>query len=110
MPFTRRGFLQSLSRTALVLSLEDILRLATPALGQATPAQKPQGNARQSYEAQARTAPKGSASPVTGTPFGVQFVDVARQAGLNVEMIFGGEHDNEQWRYGSRERALDDET
>jgi enediyne biosynthesis protein E4 len=94
LAFTRRGFLQSLSRTALVLSLEDVLRLARPAFGQAAPAQKPQGSARQSYEAQARPAPKGAPSPVTGTPLGVQFVDVAKQAGLNVEMIFGGEHRN----------------
>jgi enediyne biosynthesis protein E4 len=33
-------------------------------------------------------------SPVTGTPLGVRFVDVARQAGLNVKTIFGGEHRN----------------
>jgi len=29
-----------------------------------------------------------------GTPLGVQFVDVARQAGLNVKTIYGGEHRN----------------
>jgi hypothetical protein len=95
LAFTRRGFLQSLSRTAVVLSLEDVLNLARPMFGQvAAPAQKPQGSARQSYEAQARPAPKGTPSPVTGTPLGVQFVDVAKQAGLNVETIFGGEHRN----------------
>jgi hypothetical protein len=70
-----------------------VLRLARPALGQAAP-QKPGGNARQAYEAPARPAPKGAPSPVTGTPLGVQFVDVAKEAGLNVEMIFGGEHRN----------------
>jgi len=86
--------LQSLSRTALVLSLEDVLSLSRQALGQSAPAQKPQGSARQAYEAQARPAPKGTPSPVTGTPLGVQFVDVSKQAGLNVEMIFGGEHRN----------------
>ena len=42
----------------------------------------------------ARPAPKGTPSPVAGTPLGVQFVDVAKEAGLNVEMIFGGEHRN----------------
>ncbi len=93
LSFSRRGFLKSLSRTALVLSLEDVLRLARPAWSQATP-QKPAGSARQSYEAAARPAPKGEASPVTGTPLGVQFTDVAKQAGLNVETIFGGEHRN----------------
>ena len=98
LPFTRRGFLKSLSRTALVLPLEDVLRLARPvfALSGAQEArpQKPKGSARQAYEAQARPAPKGLPSPVTGTPLGVQFVDVAKEAGLNVETIFGGEHRN----------------
>ena len=99
MPSTRRGFLKSFSRTAVVLSLEDVLKLARPAFGlgsrggQAAP-QKPSGSARQSYEAPARPAPKGTPSPVTGTPLGVQFVDVAKEAGLNVETIFGGEHRN----------------
>jgi hypothetical protein len=53
------------------------------------------GSERQGYEAQARPAPKGLASPVTGTPLGVQFVDVAKQAGLNVKTIYGGERRNE---------------
>jgi len=95
LPFTRRGFLKSLSRTALVLSLEDVLRLARPAFGQqAAQPQKPAGSARQAYEAPVRPAPKGMPSPVTGTPLGVQFEDVAKQAGLNVKTIFGGEHRN----------------
>jgi enediyne biosynthesis protein E4 len=93
LSFSRRGFLKSLSRTALVLSLEDVLKLARPVFGQEA-AQKAKGSARQSYEAQMRPAPKGAPSPVTGTPLGVQFVDVAKEAGLNVEMIFGGEHRN----------------
>lgn len=96
MGWDRRGFLKSLSRTALVLSLEDVL--ARPGLGlgaqQGATAQKPSGSARRSYEAAARPAPKGAPSPVTGTPLGAQFVDVAKQAGLNVETIFGGEHRN----------------
>ncbi len=54
----------------------------------------PKSSARQSYEAKPRPAPKGAPSPVTGTPLGVQFVDVAKEAGLNVETIFGGEHRN----------------
>jgi enediyne biosynthesis protein E4 len=95
---TRRGFLKSLSRTAIVLSLEDVLALAGPAFSLQQPApeaqQKPKGSARQSYEAETRPAPKGIASPVSGTPLGVQFVDVAKEAGLNVETIFGGEHRN----------------
>jgi hypothetical protein len=90
---SRRGFLKSLSRTALVLSLEDVLTIAW-GRPQATSQKPAKGNARQSYEAPARPAPKGVASPVTGTPLGVQFVDVAKEAGLNVETIFGGEHRN----------------
>jgi enediyne biosynthesis protein E4 len=91
----RRGFLKSLSRTAVVLSLEDVLGLATAWSKPQAAVQKPAtGSARQSYEAPARPAPKGAPSPVTGTPLGVQFVDVAKQAGLNVETIFGGEHRN----------------
>jgi hypothetical protein len=95
LPFTRRGFLESLSRTALVLSLEDVLRLARPAFGQQpAPTQKPTGNSRPSYEVAPRQAPKGTPSPVTGTPLGVEFMDVAKQAGLNVKTVFGGEHRN----------------
>ena len=79
----------------MVLSLQDVLSLARPVFGQhGSAAQKPKGTARQSYEAQARPAPKGAPSPVTETPFGVQFVNVAKDAGLNVETIFGGEHRN----------------
>jgi hypothetical protein len=93
LSWDRRGFLKSLSRTAMVLSLEDVLSLSRPLRGQEA-SQKPSGSARQAYEAPARPAPKGTPSPVTGTPLGVQFVDVAKQAGLNVETIFGGEHRN----------------
>lgn len=92
LAWNRRRFLKSLSRTALVLSLEDVLAAAW---GGAQATQKPAaGSARQSYEAQARPAPKGAPSPVTGTPLGVTYVDVAKQAGLNIETIFGGEHRN----------------
>jgi enediyne biosynthesis protein E4 len=95
LPFSRRGFLKSLSRTALVLSLEDVLSLSRPALAQQHSAeQKPGGSSRQSYSAESRAAPKGTASPVSGTPLGVQFVDVAKEAGLHAETIFGGEHRN----------------
>jgi len=100
LPSTRRGFLKSLSRTALVLPLEEVLKLARPAFGlegrspQEGQSHNTMGSERQGYEAQARPAPKGLPSPVTGTPLGVQFVDVARQAGLNVKTIYGGEHRN----------------
>jgi hypothetical protein len=95
LPFTRRTILKSLSKTALVLPLEEVLRLAQPAFGlQAGQPQKPAANSRQTYEAPARSAPKGLTSPVTGTPLGIQFTDVAKQAGLTVETVFGGEHRN----------------
>ena len=80
------------------MPLEEVLRLARPAFGlggqQPAQPQKPAGSARQAYEAPVRPAPKGMPSPVTGTPLGVQFVDVAKQAGLTTETIFGGEHRN----------------
>jgi hypothetical protein len=98
LPLTRRRFLRSLSRTALVLPLEEVLRLVRPVfgLGSRQVAQSPPatGNERMAYQAQARPAPKGVPSPVTGTPLGVQFADMAKQAGLNVKTIFGGEHHN----------------
>ncbi|MFP5236223.1 MAG: CRTAC1 family protein [Acidobacteriota bacterium] len=76
------------------MSLEDVLSLARPLFAQQKPSAQQKPGARQSYSAEARPAPKGPPSPVTGTPLGVQFVDVAKQAGLNVETIFGGEHRN----------------
>jgi enediyne biosynthesis protein E4 len=95
LPVDRRGFLKSLSRTALVLSLEDVLRLGRPAFGQqAAQSQKATTASRPAYEAPARPAPKGLPSPVVGTPLGVQFTDVAKQAGLNIKTIYGGEHRN----------------
>jgi hypothetical protein len=94
LPSDRRKFLKSLSRTALVLSLEDVLGLARPGLAQEAAPQKPKSSARQAYSAEARPAPKGVFSPVVGTPLGVQFVDVAKEAGLHIETIFGGEHRN----------------
>ncbi len=97
LPLTRRRFLESLSRTALVLPLEEVLTLSRPAfglLGQQTAPQKPSGVARETYSAQSRPAPKGAPSPVAGTPLSVQFIDVAKEAGLDAETIFGGEHRN----------------
>ena len=90
MIWTRRGFVRSLSRTALVLSLEDVLKVALG--GQETVPQ--QIGARPSYDAKPKPAPKTLASPVTGTPLGYSFVDVAKQSGLTAKTIFGGEHKN----------------
>jgi len=87
MIWTRRGFVKSLSRTALVLSLEDVLKLAAPA-------QQPSAMQRPSYDAPPKPAPKALASPVAGTPLGYSFVDVAKQSGLTAKTIYGGEHKN----------------
>ncbi len=92
---TRRGFVRSLCRTALVLGLEDVLALALPARGQQAAGSTGQSiGAQPAFNAQARPAPKGAPSPVTGTPLGFSFVDAAKQAGLNAKTIYGGEHKN----------------
>ncbi len=88
--WTRRGFVTSLSRTALVLSLEDVLKLAMPAQEAAAPQQI---GARPTYNAKPKAAPKAQ-SPVTGTPLGYSFVDVAKTSGLTAKTIYGGEHKN----------------
>ena len=82
---SRRTFLKSLSRTALVLSLQDVLSLALPA--------QQSGIGRPSFNAPSRPAPK-MASPVAGTPLGYSFLDVAQQSGLHAKTIFGDEHKN----------------
>ena len=86
--WSRRRFLKSLSRTALVLSLEDVLSLSTPAqqAGQSV-------GSRPVYEATPKAAPMAP-SPIRGTPLGFSFVDVAKESGLNAKTIFGGEHKN----------------
>jgi hypothetical protein len=91
MIWTRRGFVKSLSRTALVLSLEDVLKLAMPAQ-QAGASQ--QVGSRPAYDAKPQPAPKALESAVTGTPLGYSFVDVAKQSGLTAKTIYGGEHKN----------------
>ncbi len=90
---TRRSLLRSLSRTALVLPFEEVLRLARPLLAQQAP-QKPAGMSRETYSAQARPAPKGPPNNVSGTPLGIELTDIAKSCGLNVKTIFGGEHRN----------------
>src|SRR6267378_592271 len=77
---TRRAFLRSLSRSAIVLPLEKLLALALPKkwpatfLSLGTPSQQ-----------------TASAPP---SDLGVSFVNVARESGLNAKTIFGGEHKN----------------
>ncbi|MGA7218010.1 MAG: CRTAC1 family protein, partial [Candidatus Sulfotelmatobacter sp.] len=69
--------MKSLSRSALVLSLENILSLAHPRWLRAAAAQN---------EAQKQAGPSAD--------LGVSFLDVARESGLNAKTIFGGEHKN----------------
>jgi enediyne biosynthesis protein E4 len=72
---SRRVFLNSLSRSALVLSLESVLAMAWPRwLHAATSADK--------------------TDQKTGNDLGVSFINVARESGLNAKTIFGGEHKN----------------
>src|SRR4051794_32688954 len=69
--FNRRNFLKSLSRTALVLSLDQIFAFAG-----------------RSWASPVQTASSNTAKETS--PLGVSFVDVAREAGLNAKTIFGG--------------------
>ena len=73
--FSRRNFLRSLSRSALVLSLENVLSLARPLRLQAL------SNTLQTDEK-------------ADIDLGVSFVNIGNEAGLNVETVFGGEHKN----------------
>ena len=85
LAFSRRRFLQSLSRSALVLSLENVLALAKPALAKSI-------LRRQTSRVPSQTAAASSSAAVNS--LGVNFINVAREAGLNAKTIFGGEHKN----------------
>jgi enediyne biosynthesis protein E4 len=78
--FSRRFFLQSLSRSATVLSLHSIFGLARSV--------HPDGTGDGGPQAAAVTP------TILGTPLGLSFLNVAREAGLNVKTIYGGEHKN----------------
>jgi enediyne biosynthesis protein E4 len=77
---SRRVFLKSLSRSALVLPLESVLHMACPNWLRASPA-----NGQ-------KTDQKESVPP--SSDLGVSFLNVARESGLTVKTIFGGEHKN----------------
>ncbi|MGI4827732.1 MAG: CRTAC1 family protein [Janthinobacterium lividum] len=95
MNWTRRDVVRSLSRTAMVLPLHDVLKLAAPALASpGTPQQQGPPMGREAYNAPTRPAPQALASAVRGTPLGYSYADVARSSGLNVETIYGDEHKN----------------
>jgi enediyne biosynthesis protein E4 len=74
LPISRRDFLRSLSRTALVLSLDNLLRCVIPS--------------------RALYAALNGAIPDAPPELGVTFLNIAREAGLNAKTIFGGEHKN----------------
>jgi enediyne biosynthesis protein E4 len=74
---SRRRFLQSLCRSALVLPLEQLFGIALPNFAPKAPQQEPD-----------------QASHGTGKDLGVSFINVAREAGLTSKTIFGGEHKN----------------
>ena len=76
-----------------MLSLEDVLNLALPAQAQ-QPGTPQQIGSRPVYDTKPKPAPTTLPSPVTGTPLGYSFVDVAKQSGLTAKTIFGGEHKN----------------
>ncbi len=81
MGSTRRRFLKSLSRSALVLSLENIFPLV-----------RRQGLTVFGEEVRVAQAAPQETAPVT--PLGASFVNVGTESGLNVKTIFGGEHKN----------------
>src|ERR1700675_1902658 len=72
---SRRTFLQSLSKSAVVLSLDSVLSLARPLKSRAFFA-----------------AAQAPAKP--GAGLGLSFINVARESGLNAKTIYGGEHKN----------------
>ena len=79
---SRRVFLKSLSRSALVLSLESVLAMVRP------------GWLRADSRTQQKAAPTKDEPPAQSGDLGIRFVNVGREAGLNAKTIFGGEHKN----------------
>jgi enediyne biosynthesis protein E4 len=77
---SRRVFLKSLSRSALVLSLESVLAMARPRSLRANSGQQ------QRPTKDEPTAQSGD--------LGLSFIDIGRESGLNAKTIFGGEHKN----------------
>jgi hypothetical protein len=77
LSFSRRNFLRSLSRTALVLPFSEVLTMATPT------------RLRNFLTFQTEGPPKSSNKEI-----GVSFINVARETGLNAKTIYGGEHKN----------------
>jgi hypothetical protein len=78
---SRRVFLKSLSRSALVLSLESVLQLARPRWMRAKALSQ-------------KTAPPKQELRIESNDLGVSFLNVARESGLNAKTVFGGERKN----------------
>ncbi|HYL63398.1 MAG TPA: CRTAC1 family protein [Candidatus Methylomirabilis sp.] len=97
---SRRNFLKSLSRSALVLPLESVFALARRLRAQDFLAYRslldPNGlHAAEQNPASSQTAPPNSALyPRPPAELGVSFLNVARESGLDAKTIFGGEHKN----------------
>jgi len=77
LSFPRRKFLGSLSKSALVVSLENLLASVRPLWAR---------------EISTSTQQKGESGG--SALLGVGFLDIAKQAGLNAKTIYGGEHKN----------------
>ena len=92
MSSSRRTFLRSLSRTALVLPFENVLALARPLRLKSLFGSAPRGQLTQSPAAFSSRA--ASLYPPPPPEIGVSFLNVAKESGLNAKTIFGGEHKN----------------
>ena len=88
MASTRRKFLRSLCRSALVLPLKKVLALALPV---------PMRGAGTRTSLAASLESPGATVPASSKPtrdLGVTFVNVAEESGLHAKTIYGGEHKN----------------
>ncbi|HSA94111.1 MAG TPA: CRTAC1 family protein [Terriglobales bacterium] len=74
MSFSRRRFLSSLSRSLLVLPLEEVFAMAFSPVRQ--------------------SAGTNLATPAPESELGVSFLNVAKESGLNAKTLFGSEHKN----------------
>jgi len=84
--------LQSLSRSALVLSLENVFALAAAASHSLVAGFAGKGRAPRTPPC--ATAGSDVSVDVQPPGLGVRFLNVARESGLNVKTVFGGEHKN----------------
>jgi hypothetical protein len=76
LPSSRRKFLKSLCRTSLVLPLEEVISIAAVSRYFSGDLNQP------------------GSTPAEAPPTGVSFINVAKEAGLNAKIVYGGEHKN----------------